>query len=162
MILKMSDTWPHHTFFEMLGNFSVGDYFKEEAIEWAWEFLTDPKWMGLDPEKLSVTIHPEDEEAYRLWKEKIGLPDERIIRLEENFWDIGEGPSGPIPKFSMTAGPIFVIPRIRSVTPAVKTNGIWKSGTSCFPNTTTIRTGLTRPCRKRTLIPAWGWNGWLR
>jgi alanyl-tRNA synthetase len=85
----------HHTFFEMLGNFSVGDYFKEEAIEWAWEFLTDPKWMGLDPEKLSVTIHPEDEEAYRLWKEKIGLPDERIIRLEENFWDIGEGPSGP-------------------------------------------------------------------
>ena len=85
----------HHTFFEMLGNFSVGDYFKEEAIKWAWEFLTDPKWMGLDPEKLSVTIHPEDDEAYRLWKEKIGLPDERIIRLEENFWDIGEGPSGP-------------------------------------------------------------------
>ena len=85
----------HHTFFEMLGNFSVGDYFKEEAIEWAWEFLTDPKWMGLDPHKLSVTIHPEDDEAYRLWKEKAGLPDERIIRLEENFWDIGEGPSGP-------------------------------------------------------------------
>ncbi|MFC4546284.1 alanine--tRNA ligase [Paenactinomyces guangxiensis] len=85
----------HHTFFEMMGNFSIGDYFKEEAITWAWEFLTSPKWMGLEPEKLSVTIHPEDEEAYRIWHEKIGIPEERIVKLEENFWDIGEGPSGP-------------------------------------------------------------------
>ncbi len=85
----------HHTFFEMLGNFSIGEYFKEEAIQWAWEFLTDEKWIGFDPEKLSVTVHPEDEEAYRIWKESIGLPAERIIRIEENFWDIGEGPSGP-------------------------------------------------------------------
>ncbi|GGE13477.1 alanine--tRNA ligase [Marinithermofilum abyssi] len=85
----------HHTFFEMLGNFSIGDYFKEEAILWAWEFLTDPKWMGLDPEKLSVTIHPEDDEAYRIWNEQVGIPSERIVKLKENFWDIGEGPSGP-------------------------------------------------------------------
>ncbi len=85
----------HHTFFEMLGNFSIGDYFKEEAITWAWEFLTDEKWIGFDPEKLSVTIHPEDDEAYEFWHRKIGLPESRIIRLEENFWDIGEGPSGP-------------------------------------------------------------------
>ncbi|WP_080874275.1 alanine--tRNA ligase [Oceanobacillus timonensis] len=85
----------HHTFFEMLGNFSIGDYFKEEAIEWAWEFLTDEKWIGFDPEKLAVTVHPEDDEAYDLWLQKVGLPKERIIRLEENFWDIGEGPSGP-------------------------------------------------------------------
>nr|WP_289036753.1 alanine--tRNA ligase [uncultured Allobacillus sp.] len=85
----------HHTFFEMLGNFSIGEYFKEEAIEWAWEFLTSKDWVGFDPEKLSVTVHPEDEEAYKIWAEKIGLPIERIIRIEENFWDIGEGPSGP-------------------------------------------------------------------
>ncbi|GGH85708.1 alanyl-tRNA synthetase [Pullulanibacillus pueri] len=85
----------HHTFFEMLGNFSVGDYFKEEAIQWAWEFLTSPKWIGFDPKYLSVTIHPEDDEAFDLWHKTIGLPKERIIRLEENFWDIGEGPSGP-------------------------------------------------------------------
>lgn len=85
----------HHTFFEMLGNFSIGDYFKEEAIIWAWEFLTDPKWIGFDPKKLSVTIHPEDDEARRIWKEKVGLPEERIIALEGNFWDIGEGPCGP-------------------------------------------------------------------
>lgn len=85
----------HHTFFEMLGNFSIGEYFKEEAITWAWEFLTDGKWIGFDSEKLSVTVHPEDDEAYNYWKNNIGLPEERIIRLEENFWDIGEGPSGP-------------------------------------------------------------------
>ncbi|MBY6035367.1 alanine--tRNA ligase [Fictibacillus nanhaiensis] len=85
----------HHTFFEMLGNFSIGDYFKVEAILWAWEFLTSEKWIGFDPEKLSVTIHPEDEEAFDIWTKQVGLPEERIIRLEGNFWDIGEGPSGP-------------------------------------------------------------------
>lgn len=85
----------HHTFFEMLGNFSIGDYFKKEAILWAWEFLTDEKWIGFDPELLSVTVHPEDDEAYDIWLHEIKLPKERIIRLEENFWDIGEGPSGP-------------------------------------------------------------------
>jgi alanyl-tRNA synthetase len=85
----------HHTFFEMLGNFSIGDYFKEEAIEYAWEFLTSDKWIGFDPEKISVTVHPEDDEAFHYWKDTIKLPEERIIRLEENFWDIGEGPSGP-------------------------------------------------------------------
>ncbi|AVB08502.1 alanine--tRNA ligase [Bacillus velezensis] len=94
-IENVGKTARHHTFFEMLGNFSIGDYFKEEAITWAWEFLTSEKWIGFDPELLSVTVHPEDEEAYTLWAEKIGVPEERIIRLEGNFWDIGEGPSGP-------------------------------------------------------------------
>jgi len=94
-IENVGKTARHHTFFEMLGNFSIGDYFKEEAIEWAWEFLTSPKWIGFDKEKLSVTVHPEDDEAYKIWNEKIGIPHHRIIRLEGNFWDIGEGPSGP-------------------------------------------------------------------
>lgn len=85
----------HHTFFEMLGNFSIGDYFKKEAIHFAWEFLTSDEWMGMEPEKLYVTIHPEDIEAYRIWNEEIGLEESRIIRIEGNFWDIGEGPSGP-------------------------------------------------------------------
>ena len=79
----------------MLGNFSIGDYFKHEAIEFAWEFLTSDKWMGMEPEKLYVTIHPEDTEAFRIWHEDIGLEESRIIRIEGNFWDIGEGPSGP-------------------------------------------------------------------
>ncbi|MGE6538731.1 alanine--tRNA ligase [Bacillus luti] len=94
-IENVGKTARHHTFFEMLGNFSIGDYFKEEAITWAWEFLTSDKWIGFDKELLSVTIHPEDDEAFTIWNEKMGVPKERIIRLEENFWDIGEGPSGP-------------------------------------------------------------------
>ncbi|WP_422660219.1 alanine--tRNA ligase [Paenibacillus sp. EC2-1] len=94
-IENVGKTRRHHTFFEMLGNFSIGDYFKEEVITWAWEFLTDKKWIGFDPERLSVTVYPEDEEAFKLWNEKIGLPESRIIKLEDNFWDIGEGPCGP-------------------------------------------------------------------
>ncbi len=106
-IENVGKTARHHTFFEMLGNFSIGDYFKEEAIEWAWEFLTSEKWIGFDPEKLSVTVHPEDDEAYRYWNEKIGLPEERIIRLEGNFWDIGEGPSGPNTEIFYDRGPAY-------------------------------------------------------
>lgn len=94
-IENVGKTARHHTFFEMLGNFSIGDYFKREAIEYAWEFLTSDKWMAMDPEKLYVTIHPEDTEAYDLWHDLIGLEESRIIRIEGNFWDIGEGPSGP-------------------------------------------------------------------
>ncbi|HEY9577827.1 MAG TPA: alanine--tRNA ligase, partial [Pseudobacillus sp.] len=94
-IENVGKTARHHTFFEMLGNFSIGEYFKKEAIHWAWEFLTDEKWMALEPDKLSVTIHPEDDEAFAIWNEEVGVPEERIIRLEGNFWDIGEGPSGP-------------------------------------------------------------------
>jgi len=95
-IENVGKTRRHHTFFEMLGNFSIGDYFKEEAITWAWEFLTSPEWIGFDPDRLSVTVHKDDEEAYRIWHEKIGIPAERIYKLDEsNFWDIGEGPCGP-------------------------------------------------------------------
>lgn len=106
-IENVGKTARHHTFFEMLGNFSIGDYFKKEAIEWAWEFLTDDKWIGFDPEKLSVTIHPEDDEAFELWNQSIGLPKERIIRLKENFWDIGEGPSGPNSEIFYDRGPEY-------------------------------------------------------
>lgn len=94
-IENVGKTARHHTFFEMLGNFSIGDYFKEEAVQWAWEFLTSEKWLGLEKEKMYVTIHPEDNEAYEIWTKKVGLTDDRIIRIEGNFWDIGEGPSGP-------------------------------------------------------------------
>lgn len=94
-IENVGKTARHHTFFEMLGNFSIGDYFKKEAIHFAWEFLTDKRWMGFDPNRLSITVHPEDQEAYDVWKNEIGIPEERLIRLEGNFWDIGEGPSGP-------------------------------------------------------------------
>ncbi|TDL77286.1 alanine--tRNA ligase [Rhodococcus qingshengii] len=106
-IENVGKTARHHTFFEMLGNFSIGEYFKEEAIEWAWEFLTHKKWIGWEPELLSVTIHPEDHEAFELWNKKIGIPEERIIRLEGNFWDIGEGPSGPNTEIFYDRGPEY-------------------------------------------------------
>ncbi|MFS0775861.1 alanine--tRNA ligase [Neobacillus sp. 3P2-tot-E-2] len=106
-IENVGKTARHHTFFEMLGNFSIGEYFKEEAIEWAWEFLTDKKWIGWNPELLSVTVHPEDHEAFELWNKKIGIPEERIIRLEGNFWDIGEGPSGPNTEIFYDRGPEY-------------------------------------------------------
>lgn len=106
-IENVGKTARHHTFFEMLGNFSIGDYFKREAILWAWEFLTSERWLAFDPEKLSVTIHPEDDEAFQIWRDEVGIPEERIIRLKDNFWDIGEGPSGPNTEIFYDRGPEF-------------------------------------------------------
>lgn len=94
-IENVGKTARHHTMFEMLGNFSIGDYFKAEAIHWAWEFLTSPEWMAFDPEKLYVTVYPKDTEAKRIWHEEVGLPKDHIVEIEDNFWDIGAGPSGP-------------------------------------------------------------------
>ena len=93
-IENVGKTARHQTFFEMLGNFSVGDYFRNEAITWAWEFLTSPKWLGLDKNKLYCTVYPKDIDSQKVW-EKAGMPKNHIFKLEDNFWDIGEGPCGP-------------------------------------------------------------------
>ncbi|MDP8101662.1 alanine--tRNA ligase [Phocoenobacter atlanticus] len=96
----------HHTFFEMLGNFSFGDYFKQDAIHYAWEYLTSPEWLGLPKEKLWVTVYKTDDEAFNIWRDEIGVPAERIIRIgdkkenepfnSDNFWQMGDtGPCGP-------------------------------------------------------------------
>ncbi len=98
----------HHTFFEMLGNFSFGDYFKEEAIEYAWEMLTQV--FGLDPERLWVSVYKDDDEAYRLWNEKMHVPERRILRLGEkdNFWSMGDtGPCGPCSEILWDRGPEY-------------------------------------------------------
>jgi len=91
-IENVGKTARHHT---MLGNFSIGDYFKNEAIHWAWEFLTGAEWLAFDPEKLYVTVYPKDTEAKRIWRDEVGLSEDHIIDVEDNFWDIGAGPSGP-------------------------------------------------------------------
>lgn len=93
-IENVGKTARHHTFFEMLGNFSIGDYFREEAVTWGWELLTSPEWFAFDKEKLYVTVYPSDQETYDLWI-KLGVDPSHIIRTEENFWEIGEGPCGP-------------------------------------------------------------------
>jgi len=95
----------HHTFFEMLGNFSFGDYFKQDAIKYAWEFLTSKEWLGLPEEKLLVTVYADDDEAYDIWNKEMGLPADKIIRIgdnkgekyaSDNFWQMGDtGPCGP-------------------------------------------------------------------
>ncbi|TXH05351.1 MAG: alanine--tRNA ligase, partial [Nevskiaceae bacterium] len=95
----------HHTFFEMLGNFSFGDYFKKDAIHYAWEFITSPQWLGIDKNRLLVTVYHTDDEAYAIWNQEIGVPAERIVRIgdnkgakyaSDNFWAMGDtGPCGP-------------------------------------------------------------------
>ena len=102
-IENIGHTARHGTYFEMLGNFSFGDYFKTEAIHWAWEFLTSPEWVGLDPNRLYPSVFagnettPADDEAYRIWHEEIGIPEDRIFKFgkEDNFWEHGSGPCGP-------------------------------------------------------------------
>lgn len=93
-IENVGKTARHLTFFEMLGNFSVGDYFKKEAIAWAWELLTSPEWFAMEPEKLYVTVYPKDQESHDLWIEN-GVSEDHIYQVEDNFWDIGGGPCGP-------------------------------------------------------------------
>ena len=96
-IENIGKTARHGTYFEMLGNFSFGDYFKKEAIAWCWEFLTSPQWVGLDPDRLYPSIYEDDDEAFRIWHEDIGIPAERNFRFgkEDNFWEHGSGPCGP-------------------------------------------------------------------
>ncbi|MGH7646139.1 MAG: alanine--tRNA ligase, partial [Gemmatimonadales bacterium] len=95
---QVGHTARHHTFFEMLGNFSFGDYFKKEAIAFAWEWVTSPEWLGIEPDRLYVTVHHQDDEARRLWREVTGIADARIYGLgdKDNFWQMAEtGPAGP-------------------------------------------------------------------
>ena len=102
-IENIGHTARHGTYFEMLGNFSFGDYFKNEAIHWAWEFLTSPEWVGLDPSRLYPSVFagnettPADDEAFRIWNEEIGVPKDHIFKFgkEDNFWEHGSGPCGP-------------------------------------------------------------------
>ena len=96
-IENIGKTARHGTYFEMLGNFSFGDYFKREAIHWAWEFLTSPDWVGIDPDRLYPSVYLDDDEAWNIWHNEIGIAPERIFRFgkEDNFWEHGSGPCGP-------------------------------------------------------------------
>ncbi len=106
---NVGHTARHATFFEMMGNFSFGDYFKEGAINWGWEFITSPEWLDIPKEKVWATIYEDDDEAYNIWREQVGMPAERIVRLgkEDNFWEIGTGPCGPCSEVYYDRGPEY-------------------------------------------------------
>ena len=108
-IENIGKTARHGTYFEMLGNFSFGDYFKKEAIAWCWEFLTSPDWVGIDPDRLYPSIYIDDDEAFEIWNKDIGIAPERIFRFgkEDNFWEHGAGPCGPCSEVYFDRGPEY-------------------------------------------------------
>ena len=106
---NVGHTARHGTYFEMLGNFSFGDYFKHEAIAWSWEFLTSPEWVGLEPDRLYPSVYLDDDEAWNIWHDEIGIPAEKIFRFgkEDNFWEHGSGPCGPCSEIYYDRGPEY-------------------------------------------------------
>ena len=108
-IENVGKTARHGTYFEMLGNFSFGDYFKHEAIAWSWEFLTSPEWVGLEADRLYPSVYESDDEAFAIWRDEIGIPEDRIFRFgkEDNFWEHGSGPCGPCSEIYYDRGPEY-------------------------------------------------------
>ena len=108
-IENVGHTARHGTYFEMLGNFSFGDYFKHEAIAWSWEFLTSPEWVGLEADRLYPSVYEKDDEAWNIWHDEIGIPAEKIFRFgkEDNFWEHGSGPCGPCSEIYYDRGPEY-------------------------------------------------------
>ncbi|MBQ6997175.1 MAG: alanine--tRNA ligase [Oscillospiraceae bacterium] len=108
-IENIGKTARHGTYFEMLGNFSFGDYFKKESLQWSWEFLTSPQWVGLEPERMYPTVYENDDEAWDIWTKVIGVPEERMTRLgkKDNFWEHGAGPCGPCSEIHYDRGEEF-------------------------------------------------------
>ena len=104
---NVGKTSRHHTFFEMLGNFSIGDYFKKEALEFAYEFLFSKDWLGLDVSKAYFSVYIDDQEAYDIWVNDIGIDPKRILKTDDNFWQIGEGPCGPNSEIFIDRGEAF-------------------------------------------------------
>ena len=160
-IENIGKTARHGTYFEMLGNFSFGDYFKHEAIAWSWEFLTSPDWVGLDPERLYPSVYEKDDEAFNIWRDEIGIPESRITRLgkEDNFWEHGSGPCGPCSENYLTAARSTAAVS-RTVRPAATATAIWRSGTTSFPSLTMTATATTLTSFRRISTPAWALSVW--
>lgn len=156
----------HHTFFEMLGNFSFGDYFKHDAISYAWELLTGENWFNLPKERLWVTVYETDDEAFDIWQKQIGVPAERIIRIgdnkgapfaSDNFWQMGDtGPCGPCTEIFYDHGDhIWGALRAARKKTATATS---RSGTSFSCSSTVSPTAPCCRCRSLRWIPVWVWS----
>ena len=146
------------TFFEMLGNFSIGDYFKRGAITFAWDLLTNG--YGLDKDRLWATVYPSDEETYGLWREIAGLPDERIVKLHENWWGPAgaTGPCGPDTEIFLGPRPGLGLRQARTASPAATASATWRSGTWCSCSSTASPTAPTCPCPGPASTPAPAWS----
>ena len=154
---RVGHTARHGTFFEMLGNFSFGDYFKEQAIKWAWEFLTEV--LEIPAELLYPSIYENDDEAFEIWNKEVGVPAEKIIRLgkEDNFWEHGTGPCGPCSEIYFDRGEKYGSAN-PTVSPAATATDTWKSGITYSRSSITWATVLTPSLSIRILIPAWVWS----
>jgi alanyl-tRNA synthetase len=153
-------TTRHHTFFEMLGNFSFGDYFKREAIRYAWEFVTGR--LQLDPARLWVTVFCDDDEAAEIWARDIGIDAARLKRMgeESNFWAMGDtGPCGPCTEIFYDHGPEAAG---RPVRPSRRAIGSSRSGIWCSCSTSATRPAHSRRCPSRRSIPVPAWSAWRR
>ena len=157
----------HHTFFEMLGNFSFGDYFKREAILWAWEFMTQE--MKLPPERLRVSVYEEDDEAFAIWEKEVGLAPKIIYRYGEhdNFWPADcpgtapMAPADPALRSSTITAPTSAAAS-PTASPRAIAAGSARSGTSSSSSSTARTAACSTRCRRATLTPAWASNAWPR
>jgi alanyl-tRNA synthetase len=156
----------HHTFFEMLGNFSFGDYFKRDAIHFAWEFLTGEQWLALPKDKLMVTVYATDDEAFDIWNKEIGVPAEKIVRIgdnkgapyaSDNFWQMGDtGPCGPCTEIFYDHGDTSGAARREARKKTATASS--KSGTTCSCSSTATKPAPCTRCPSRRWIPAWAWS----
>ena len=153
-IENIGKTARHGTFFEMLGNFSFGDYFKTEAIHWTWEFLTDV--VGLDPDRLYPSVYLDDDEAFGIWNKEIGIPAERIFKFgkEDNFWEHGSGPCGPCSEVYYDRGEAFGCGKPDARWAATAT-AILRYGTMYLPSLIMTDMAIIQSWSIRILIRAW-------
>ena len=150
-IENVGRTARHHTYFEMLGNFSFGDYFKKEVIPWSWEFLT--KELGLPGDKLYITIHTEDDEAFDIWHNVVGVPEDHIVRLADNWWEIGSGPCGPDSEIHIDLGPERGCGK-PTCGPGCDCDRFLEIWNLVFTQFNQMPDGTYPPLKTRTLIPA--------
>ncbi len=143
---NVGHTARHGTYFEMLGNFSFGDYFKYDAIHWAWEFFTEV--LEIPADKLYCSVYEDDDEAWDIWTKDVGVPEDHMVRLgkEDNFWEHGSGPCGPCSEIYYDRGEKYGCGR--------------RSGTSSSPSSTTTATTITRRSNTRTSTPVWVSSVW--
>ena len=172
-IERVGITARHGTYFEMLGNFSFQDYFKTEAIHWAWEFLTGV--LEIPAELLYISVYEDDDEAWDIWTKEVGIPEDHMVRFgkEDNFWEHGSGPCGPCSEIYFDRGPEHgcgkpdckaAAPSMAAASPtarwAATATATWRSGTWCSASSTPTARAPTPGWKSPTSTPAWAWSGW--